>query len=235
MTEQNPKEILAKRIKEERQKLNWSQGKLAEEIFAGSASTVTNWETAFSSPDYEKLCLMADVFHVSADYLLGRTNKRNSEDADCEVSNHQLDEYERKRIEKMRCCDEIGLASIDNCIDFHCNRVQEEMETKADTRRGKGKKDTGKKPIMLNEDDPDYYEMKEKVNKLRYLKRQSKRSFSDITNYLWDIGYAEVYIVLVMNVFGYGLTPRVPGKELYHDIEEYLLHKYYVVPKSKME
>lgn len=39
-----------------------------------SVSTISNYETGTHEPDFETLCKIADLFDVSADYLLGRTN-----------------------------------------------------------------------------------------------------------------------------------------------------------------
>lgn len=38
-----------------------------------SVSTISNYETGTHEPDFETLCKLADLFDVSADYLLGRT------------------------------------------------------------------------------------------------------------------------------------------------------------------
>ncbi len=39
-----------------------------------AVSTVSNYETDTHEPDLENLCKLADLFGVSTDYLLGRTN-----------------------------------------------------------------------------------------------------------------------------------------------------------------
>ena len=38
----------------------------------------SKWETGVSEPSLEMLCRIADCFHVSTDYLLGRTNVLNT-------------------------------------------------------------------------------------------------------------------------------------------------------------
>lgn len=38
-----------------------------------SVGTISNYENGVHSPDLDALCLIADYFHVSVDYLLGRT------------------------------------------------------------------------------------------------------------------------------------------------------------------
>lgn len=40
-----------------------------------SQSTIANWLNGVSTPNFTKLLKIADYFHVSVDYLLGRTDK----------------------------------------------------------------------------------------------------------------------------------------------------------------
>ena len=62
-----------KRIKELRKLGRLSQRGLAEKLGV-ARSTVAMWETGASQPDNRFLIELADVFDVSADYLLGRTD-----------------------------------------------------------------------------------------------------------------------------------------------------------------
>lgn len=39
-----------------------------------SVGTISNYETGAHEPDFETLCRLAEYFHVSTDYLLGRTD-----------------------------------------------------------------------------------------------------------------------------------------------------------------
>lgn len=48
------------------------QKQLASE-FHVSVGTICNYENRGYSPDLETICKIADYFHVSTDYLLGRT------------------------------------------------------------------------------------------------------------------------------------------------------------------
>ncbi len=43
-------------------------------------STVSGYETEGKEPDIETLCLLADYFGVSTDFLMGRSDKRNNVD-----------------------------------------------------------------------------------------------------------------------------------------------------------
>ncbi len=53
--------------------------------------TYSAWERGISSPDIETLSFLADFYSVSTDYLLGRTDTRNTSD---EISNAVEDDPE---------------------------------------------------------------------------------------------------------------------------------------------
>lgn len=64
---------LGEKLKELRAQKKLNQSDLAK-ILRVDRSTYGKYETGDSSPDYEKLSLLADYFDVSVDYLLGRTD-----------------------------------------------------------------------------------------------------------------------------------------------------------------
>ena len=43
------------------------------QVLCVSAGTISNYEKGVHLPDADKLIMLADYFHVSTDYLLGRT------------------------------------------------------------------------------------------------------------------------------------------------------------------
>ena len=43
------------------------------QVLCVSAGTISNYENGVHLPDADKLIMLADYFHVSTDYLLGRT------------------------------------------------------------------------------------------------------------------------------------------------------------------
>ena len=57
-----------------------TQKELADELFV-SAGTISNYENGVHFPDIEKLIALADYFHVTTDYLLGRCSVNVSPDA----------------------------------------------------------------------------------------------------------------------------------------------------------
>jgi transcriptional regulator with XRE-family HTH domain len=63
-------------LKELRKSRNLSQEDVAKAI-ATTVTTISRYESGEREPDLEKLCMLADFFHVSLDYLLGREQKEN--------------------------------------------------------------------------------------------------------------------------------------------------------------
>lgn len=66
--------ILGKRIRELRIKKGLTQQRLAE-MLNTTKGTISNYETGYSTPDYETLQKLADIFNVTTDYLFGRTDE----------------------------------------------------------------------------------------------------------------------------------------------------------------
>lgn len=71
---------LGRRIKELRLEKNMLQKELAAQLQV-STGTVCNYEKNTHFPDGDALCKIADIFGVSIDYLMGRTNFRSGLDA----------------------------------------------------------------------------------------------------------------------------------------------------------
>lgn len=68
--------VTGQRIAMLRKEKNWGQKKLAAYLKL-SVSTISNYENGVHFPDLAVLSKMADIFGVSADYLLGRTDCRS--------------------------------------------------------------------------------------------------------------------------------------------------------------
>lgn len=64
---------LGSRLKQEREKRNWSQVYVAKKIGITNA-VLSNYERDYRDPDTETLKKLADLYEVSIDYLLGRDN-----------------------------------------------------------------------------------------------------------------------------------------------------------------
>lgn len=66
--------IFGERIKKLRLEHEMLQKDLANELNVNS-STVGYWERGKKEPDFNTLSRIADIFNVSADYLIGREQK----------------------------------------------------------------------------------------------------------------------------------------------------------------
>lgn len=66
---------IGKRISDLRRKKNLTQEELAKKVEISRAA-LSHYEKDRRDPDYDTLDKIADVFEVSADYLIGRTNKK---------------------------------------------------------------------------------------------------------------------------------------------------------------
>ena len=78
-----------------------------------STGTISNYENGVHSPDLDTLCQLADYFAVTTDYLLNRTNMRNSLNA----MNRQLsEEYKLSDVmDTILACD---AGSIDYLMEY---------------------------------------------------------------------------------------------------------------------
>lgn len=65
--------MLPERIKKRRIQLGFTQTQLAEKVNT-KKTTISNYETGYSTPSTEMLSDLAGVLQTTADYLLGRTN-----------------------------------------------------------------------------------------------------------------------------------------------------------------
>lgn len=93
------------RIRELRQEFNMTQEELGVKI-GQTKSNVSKYETGALEPNIQTLNMLSDVFGVSIDYLIGKTNVRNqnqSVDEDLfELMNNfeNLSEESKKELEK---------------------------------------------------------------------------------------------------------------------------------------
>lgn len=69
--------ITAVRLREERKRLKLSQADVAKRLSLTRPAYV-KYETGSSTPQLKTLMTLAEIFSVSTDYLLGKTNERNA-------------------------------------------------------------------------------------------------------------------------------------------------------------
>ncbi|WP_285842827.1 helix-turn-helix domain-containing protein [Metabacillus litoralis] len=71
---------LGKRLKSERERRNYSQKFVAEKIGITNA-VLSNYERDYRDPDTETLKKLAELYDVTTDFLLGRTDIPNAKEA----------------------------------------------------------------------------------------------------------------------------------------------------------
>lgn len=89
MDKNDIKHILGQRIKEERINKGLSQKELAEKI-GKSVGNISGYETSDRMPPADILCMMANIFECTTDYLLGRTDYKTGKVIKKEVDNHEV-------------------------------------------------------------------------------------------------------------------------------------------------
>lgn len=67
---------LSDRLKQLRQEKHLRQSQVAALVNV-TKSAVSSWESDIRQPPYSTLIRLADIYHVSTDYLLGRTDDRS--------------------------------------------------------------------------------------------------------------------------------------------------------------
>lgn len=67
--------MISQRIKELRSEMDISQKELSTQLFV-SPQAISKWERDEATPNPDAITKMAEIFGVSADYLLGRTDEK---------------------------------------------------------------------------------------------------------------------------------------------------------------
>lgn len=65
------------RIKSKRKEKRLTQKELSDLVNV-SAQVISNWERDYTHPDYDDVARLSEVLNCSSDYLLGRTDKKES-------------------------------------------------------------------------------------------------------------------------------------------------------------
>jgi len=101
------------RIAELRKQKKILQADVAQHLYI-SQQTYSSYETGKSQMSFETLCILADFFEVSTDYLLGRQDSIPS----------FLNEEEREIIEQYRSLKGYSKDAVKNCLSFECSRIR---------------------------------------------------------------------------------------------------------------
>ena len=95
---------MVKNLKALRTEHNLSQQALAAKLGI-SQQAINKYENHSIEPDIDTLIAMADLFHVSVDYLIGRTTRENSQNLShaslWEQRYHKLTPKEQQAVEAM--------------------------------------------------------------------------------------------------------------------------------------
>lgn len=131
---------LGERIKELRKSSKMTQVDLAKKLGI-TKGTVSTWETGNRTPGFDALNFMCDLFEVSLDYLMGRTDNntyREITDADIEFMDKiAVEEDITEYALKYARLDEYGKQAVESVIiaEFNRCRAQESL-AEADTVSG---------------------------------------------------------------------------------------------------
>lgn len=86
------------------------------------STTLRNYETNVREPGHIFLKQMADIFHVSLDYLLCMTDDKTPPIQQQGFSSEEYDHIKKYRIISEK--DEDGKALVDSTVDYLCNRIK---------------------------------------------------------------------------------------------------------------
>lgn len=64
--------LIGEKIKERRTLWQWTQEMLAQKVET-TKHVISNWERGVANPDHKQIAMLANVFEVTTDYLLGLT------------------------------------------------------------------------------------------------------------------------------------------------------------------
>ena len=111
--------MLYQRIRELREKKGVLQAEVSKHLNV-TRESYSMYETGKRQMNYETLCLLADYFEVSADYLLGRQESVPS----------FLNEDERAVIAQYKLLDERARNTVKNCLAYECSQIARAEEAK---------------------------------------------------------------------------------------------------------
>ena len=117
------------RLKSLRKKCGYTQVSLAETLGV-SKGTVAMWETGKRTPDFETLIRLSDLFDVSTDYILGKSNDSSS----AKLSDDDIEQLGRWELESVYTdlmklylsLDSFGQKDVENLIKSEAQRCKEQ-------------------------------------------------------------------------------------------------------------
>ncbi|AFA49861.1 helix-turn-helix domain-containing protein [Acetobacterium woodii] len=119
--------MIGSRLKYLRNQKNLNQTELANALCLGGKTTISSYENGYSSPDNETLSKIADYFHVSTDYLLGRTdNPLPVRDVDQDLHDEQDVESQWRAFVKKYSNDRLMFLNYEDADDEQKLLIMEE-------------------------------------------------------------------------------------------------------------
>lgn len=92
--------MIGTRIKEQRQKIRYTQKMLAEKV-STSPQVISNWERGYTEPGADDISRLSEALECSSDYLLGNSNNPTIKKSPNKLTDK--DELDiAKRMEKMK-------------------------------------------------------------------------------------------------------------------------------------
>lgn len=85
-------------------------------------TTYVGYEKNEREPNSEILIQLADFFNCSIDYLMGRTERQNSQDENVLIKQKINDSKEQEHIKKYRSLDEYGKKAVDGLLNTEYDR-----------------------------------------------------------------------------------------------------------------
>lgn len=119
--------MFAERLKTTRKQNGYTQVSLAEKLQV-SKGTVAMWETGKRTPDFETLIALSELFDVSTDYLLGKSDDNSS----IKLTDEDIEQLGRWEVESIfsetfkmyLSLDSFGKSTVENLIKserFRCH------------------------------------------------------------------------------------------------------------------
>lgn len=119
-----------KRLKELRKQLNYSQKDVADLLFVNQTA-VSQWERGATTPSYELLQRLADIFNVTTDYLLGRSDNPtpSGHEKDPSTDLNELEQYLLMRFRNAPIkVQESLITLLDNTSDAEIDEIQKNRD-----------------------------------------------------------------------------------------------------------
>lgn len=121
--------MFAERLKTTRKQNGYTQVSLAEKLKV-SKGTVAMWETGKRTPDFETLIALSELFDVSTDYLLGKSDDNSS----IKLTDEDIEQLGRWEVESIfsetfkmyLSLDSFGKSTVENLIKSERLRCHEQ-------------------------------------------------------------------------------------------------------------